>query len=128
MRLAAAILFATASAFADGIAGQVFEDHSGAPLPSADLKFRRAGVRGLAAELETDREGKFLAPALPAGDYRVEVSKPSHIPTTLSFHVTDISRPLVVRLVRCGVISGKVLDGQAQPIRSAIVHAVVKPA
>ena len=65
-----AILGSGAWALADGITGQVIEDHSGAVLPSADLKFRRAGVRGLAAELETDREGRFQAQSLAAGAVR----------------------------------------------------------
>ena len=123
-----ATLFTGACAFADGIAGQVLEDHSGAPLASADLRLRRAGVSGLAAELETDREGRFQSPKLPAGEYRIEISKANHVTSALTFRVTDPAHPLVVRLVRCGVIAGQVLDGAGQPIRSAMVFAIPKPA
>lgn len=100
--------------------GRVIEDSSGNPMASAELRFHKAGVRELAADLDTDREGRIRVSGLPTGDYTVEVVKPNYIPTSLKLRVPTVG--LVVRLVRFAAISGQVLDQQGQPVPGAI-HA-----
>src|ERR1035441_2973867 len=95
----AAILFLalTIPAVAQELDGRVLEDTSGEPLATAELRFHKAGMRELAADLGTERAGRFHASGLPAGEYTVDVSKPNHITTTLKLHV-----PATGILVRLG--------------------------
>lgn len=44
---------------AEELSGKVIQDNSGAPVASADVRVYKIGVRGLAADLETDGEGNF---------------------------------------------------------------------
>jgi hypothetical protein len=90
---------------------------------SAEIRVYKTGVRGLAAELESDRDGRFTAQGLADGEYRIEVSKPNHVSATIRSELAGDMR-LTVRLVRCGVISGQVIDVNAQPVRGADVFAI----
>src|SRR5262245_53207245 len=89
---------------ADTLAGKVVEDHSNRPLASVELRVYRAGQRLLAAELETDLEGRFSAAGLPPGEYRIEAAKANYISATVRRN--GLADNLTIRLVRCGVISG----------------------
>jgi len=102
------------------VSGRVLEDSSGNPVPSAELRFRKAGMHELAADLETDRQGQFTAPGLPVGDYTVEAVKPNFVTTTFKLHVPSGS-PLI-RLVRYGVIDGQVMDAQGKPVPGRIME------
>jgi hypothetical protein len=97
---------------AQEIDGRVLEDTSGEPLATAELRFHKAGMRELAADLETERDGRFHASGLPAGEYTVDVSKANHIMTTLKLRVPATG--LVVRLVRYAVIAGTVRDTEGR--------------
>jgi len=99
--------------------GTVVEDSSGAALASAELRFHGAGMRELAADLETDREGHFRAPELPAGDYSVDVSKPNYITTAFRLHVPGADP--TVRLVRYGFIDGQATDSEVGPLPGQIL-------
>jgi hypothetical protein len=94
------------------------------------VRVYRIGVRGLAADLDTDTEGRFQASGLPSGEIRVEISKPNYVPVTLNSRIDEKSGPthLTVRLVRCGAISGRVTTQQGQPMRGAHAIAMLKPA
>ena len=128
MRVGCAVLLAmvAGSAVADTLQGLVVEDHSNNPLASVEVRVYRVGVRQLAADLETDSSGRFTADGLPAGDYRIEASKPNYLGATL--RMSGVKGGLLIRLVRCGVISGQVLDAQGQPVGGAAVYAMAKPA
>jgi beta-lactamase regulating signal transducer with metallopeptidase domain len=97
------------------LAGQVVEDSSNNPLASAELCFHQRGMRELAADLETDRQGRFRTTELPPGDYTVDLSKPNYITTT--FKLRAPAAGLLLRLVRYGAIDGSVMDmaGHAIP-------------
>jgi hypothetical protein len=71
-----------AAACAATLAGKVVADHSGNPLTSVKVRFR-TGSRHLAADLETVAYGRFEAPGLPAGEYRIEASIANHVTSTL---------------------------------------------
>jgi hypothetical protein len=125
-RLAFLLGMLAGTAVADTLQGKVVEDHSNNPLASVEVRVYRVGVRQLAADLETDTEGRFTAAGLPAGEYRIEATKPNYLGAAL--RLTGVSSGLLIRLVRCGVISGQVLDAQGQPVRGATVYAMPKAA
>jgi 5-hydroxyisourate hydrolase-like protein (transthyretin family) len=87
-----------AAAAGDTLAGRVLEDHTANPLASVEVRVYRAGVRQLAAHLETDLAGRFTALNLPAGDYRLEFAKPNYI--SASLRLPGVSAGLLIRLVR----------------------------
>jgi hypothetical protein len=109
-----ALLAFAAPLVAQEVDGRVLEDTSGEPLVNAELRFHQAGMRELAADLETERDGRFHAEGLPPGEYTVEVLKPNHIATTLKLRVP--SSGLLVRLVRYAVIAGTVRDTDGKPL------------
>jgi len=106
-------------ASSQGLTGQVLEDSSSSPLASAELRFHKAGMRELAADLETDRQGRFHAPGLPPGDYTVEALKANYVTTTFKLRVPSGS-PLI-RMVRFGVIDGQAMDAQGKPLPGRIL-------
>lgn len=118
-------LFATAAIAAD-LAGRVVEDHTGNQLASAVVRVIKPGMKTLAAELETSGDGRFTAPNLPDGEYRLEIRKPNFIGTVL--RLAGPSQGLEIRLVRAGVITGMVVDAKGQPVRGASVYALPRPA
>src|ERR1022692_1550126 len=103
-----ALAAAAVPALAQEVDGRVLEDTSGDPLASAELRFHKAGMGELAADLETERDGRFHASGLPAGEYTVDISKPNHVPATLKLRVPATG--VLVRLVRYAVIAGTVRD------------------
>src|SRR5271157_5956528 len=127
MRIAAVLLFALAlPAAAETLAGKVVEDHSGNPLASVELRAAKDGVRQLVADLETDANGRFQAEGIPAGEYRVEISKANYVSTTLRVRVGPGSGAMLMRLVRFGVISGRVADPDGKTIPGARITVVTK--
>src|ERR1035441_9382163 len=116
--LAASALGAPAL-WAQDLEGRVVEDSSGNPLASAELKFHKAGMRELAADLETDREGRFRAPGLAAGEYTVDAAKANYIAAT--FRLKIPAAPLLVRLVRYGVIGGQVRYTEGRPVEGRVM-------
>src|SRR5215467_1783418 len=126
MRAAAILVWACLPTSAATLDGRVVEDHTGNPLASVELRVHRAGQRTLAAHLETDTSGAFHAENLPDGDYRIEAVKTNYVDATLRTH--NVSSGVLIRLVRCGVITGQVLDGQGQPVLGAFIYVMPKPA
>ena len=89
------------------------------------MHLTRADGAGTIADLETDSNGGFELPDLPAGEYRIKVSKPNYVPSTVPLRVgTAFSGSFVVRLIRCGVITGHALDAEGQGVRNATVFAM----
>jgi hypothetical protein len=110
---------APASGDTQDIDARIVEDSSGNPLPSAEMRFHKAGMRELAADLETDREGRIRASGLPPGEYTVSVLKPNYITTTLQLQIPATG--LLVRLVRYGVIAGQARDTNGKPLPGRIL-------
>ena len=101
------------------IDARIVEDSSDNALPSAEMRFHKAGMRELAADLETDREGRIRASGLPPGEYTVTVLKPNYITTTLQLQIPAAG--VLVRLVRYGVITGQARDANGKPLPGRIL-------
>jgi beta-lactamase regulating signal transducer with metallopeptidase domain len=102
------------------ITGQVVEDNTGHPVASAELRFHKQGLRELAADLETDRQGRFSAEGLPSGEYSIDVLKPNYVAT--KFRLAVPAPYVAVRLVHYGVIDGQATDAAGEPL-SGIIRA-----
>jgi hypothetical protein len=118
----------TSLACAATVKGKITEDHSGSPVASASVRIAKVGVRGLQADLETDGEGRFEAAELTEGDYRVDISKPNFLNATVRLRLTVDGSSANVRLIRCGVIAGRVTDSAGKPVQAAKVLALRTPA
>jgi hypothetical protein len=126
--LFAALLAGAASA--ETIEGRVVEDHSGSPLASAGVRVFKVGTHAAVGDLDTDGEGRFNVPGLPAGDYRLEVSKPNYVTTTARIPIAGgavAPAAVRIRLARCGVIAGQIADAQGQPVSGAYAFALPAP-
>ena len=112
-------------ASAANLEGRIVEDHTGNPLASVEVRVYKTGQRTLAAHLETDSSGRFRAPGLGDGEYRIEATKANFVGATV--RLASLAGGLLIRLVRCGVITGQVVDAQGQPILGVAVYAMPKP-
>lgn len=126
-RCVLAALLPLAYASAQTLAGQIVEDHTGAPLPSVNILVAHPGDRFLAADLETDREGRFQA-VLPPGEYRLEIVRPGYAGTNLRVTLVASGTTIAARMIKHGIISGRVYDQRNQPVTGATVYALPKPA
>ena len=122
------LMLAAASADASALDGRVVEDHTGAPLASVEVRVSKLGATGLIADLETDNEGRFRVADLAAGEYGMEVSKANYVDASVRVRVAGDAKGTEVRLVRCGVVDGRVLDQQGNPLVEAYVYAMPKTA
>jgi hypothetical protein len=119
------LAFVTTASFAGTIAGRIVEERSGSPIASADVRIYKVGARTLAAELESDGDGRFQAPGLAEGEYCIEISKANHIPATLRTKLAEAEQlQFPIRVIRCGAIEGQVLDVNRNPIRGAHVFVL----
>ena len=109
---------------AQPFSGRIVEDHTGNPLALAEV--RVANATTVIAELETDTAGRFQGPQLPPGEYRLEISKPNYIGANLQVAIVTAAAPLTIRLVRSGVIAGRVTDAKGQPAIGARVYTLLK--
>ena len=114
---------------AESLQGRVVEDHTGRPIMAANVRVAKIGQSILAAARGTDADGTFQALNLSAGEYRIEVSKPNYLPATLRLRLPlAATSGLRIRLVRLGVISGRVTDADGRPTRGSRVFVMLKPA
>jgi hypothetical protein len=113
MRLAVLLLACTAALAQSDFEARVVEDSSGNPLASAEVRFHKIGVRELAADLDTNREGIVRASGLPPGEYTISIAKPNYV--TASLKVKVPATGVLVRLVRYAIFSGQVIDSQGRP-------------
>jgi hypothetical protein len=103
---------------AQDFSGTVIEDASGEPIPSAEVKVHKAGMRELIADLDTGKSGHFAASGLPAGEYTIDVLKPNHL--TTSFPIRLPSAAVRVRLMHYAVMDGHVTDAQGESIEGIV--------
>lgn len=90
LRLSAVIAIVCAActiARAQSFTGRAVDDSSSEPVASAELTIHKAGMRELAADLGTDRNGRFTGADLPAGGYTSDVLKPNFMTASFSLHL-----------------------------------------
>jgi hypothetical protein len=124
---ASLLVLGSASLTAAGISGKVLEDHNNAPLALAGVRVVSEATHAVIAELDTDGQGKFQTPSLPAGPYRLEVSRPNFLDTVVRVQLTYSSRSITARLIRRVAFSGQVTDTQGAPMVGVFVFALPKP-
>lgn len=117
------------------ISGHVLNASTGEPLRRAAVTIfmeNRSDVRGMAP---TDDDGQFLLRALPAGRYRLEVSKrgysamnygarrPGSPGQIVTLGPNENKSGLLIRLPRLSAISGSIFDAAGLPAISGAVTA-----
>jgi 5-hydroxyisourate hydrolase-like protein (transthyretin family) len=80
--------------FASGatLRGRVLEDRSGSAVAAASLRIQQSSASAVAAEVETDAEGRFDVPGLAEGEYRVSGLPPGEYAVAVSWSGSDIVR------------------------------------
>ena len=116
------------SASGAALKGRVLEERSGSAVAAASLRIQQSGASAVAAEVETDAEGRFDVPGLAEGDYRIEVSKRNFVSSVSHLRLPPGGEGLTLWLVRCGSISGRVADQGGEPVSGATVFVFPKPA
>lgn len=113
------------SSYGAVIVGKVVEARSGIALAFADVKVVSGVEHRLLIDLESDSAGEFKTPDLPAGRYLIRILKENYVDTTVQLYLDDDKpSPVVARLLRCGVISGHVIDSLSRPVINATVLAL----
>ncbi|MGA3096505.1 MAG: carboxypeptidase regulatory-like domain-containing protein [Bryobacteraceae bacterium] len=102
-------------------AGRVVEDHSGNPLSRVEIRITRPHTAGIVAEMETDANGRFRTPDLPDVECILRFSKTSYATVETT---TRARSEMLLRLVRCGAIAGKIADSEGRPVPYAQVVAL----
>jgi protocatechuate 3,4-dioxygenase beta subunit len=102
----------------------VVEDDSGHAILSAEMQIAKLGVAELVADIESDGNGKFEPVDLEDGDYVIRVLKANYIQTNIRMRAGSLGEGLLIRLVRCGSISGRVTDLSGAPVANAFIFAL----
>ncbi|WP_321471694.1 carboxypeptidase-like regulatory domain-containing protein [uncultured Paludibaculum sp.] len=117
------------------IAGRVVDATSGAPLRRAAVTIILDGRRDVRGMAPTDADGQFLLRLLPAGRYRIEVSKlgyavmnygarfPSNPGQIVTVGPNENKSGLIIRLPLLGAISGSIVAAGGGPAKGAFVQA-----
>lgn len=113
-----AILIPLSALHAQDFSGTVLEDASGEPIPSAEVKIHKTGMRELIADLDTDKSGHFAASGLRAGEYTIDVLKPNHL--TTSFPIQLPAASLQIRMMHYAVLDGHVTNPQGEPVEGIV--------
>lgn len=114
------------------IAGTVIAETSGQPLQRATVEIVNSATGKQAQTTTSDEFGHFAFPAVPAGNFILQGTAPGYLQTNYDDHdgfTTGIILPttvdtqsLVLKLHPQGVLSGTILDENAEPVRQASVR------
>jgi Carboxypeptidase regulatory-like domain len=118
------------------VAGVVVDQHSKLPVRGAVVRLNQPDGRGLTRTVTADEGGRFQIVDLPAGDYVLSSTHAGYLPTTLGEQrLGGPGTPVVVRdgemrdeitipMSRGGVITGRVVDEQGDPVPAVQVSAL----
>lgn len=101
-------------------------NESNQPIPGAGINVRGVGATGAGRSIGTDEDGRFHADDLAPGGYTVSPYVPGYVPATDSAD-RQYYRPgetVILRVVKGGVITGKVTDSEGEPLIGARVAAI----
>lgn len=109
------------------VEGMVIQLGSGVPVSGATVTLTAPGTRdGLRAT--TDDNGRFLIEGVPPGTYALEAdgsflvrARPDFGPSVLNLSAGEALRDVSIRMVPTGVIAGRVLDAEGDPLRNVEV-------
>lgn len=116
------------------IAGRVLNSITGAPLHRATVEITLEGRDDVRGQAGTESDGQFLLRALPAGRYRIRVTRPGYAPMNygarrpntpgqiITLGANENKSGLVVRMPALGAVSGTV-TGLPASTSSAYVQA-----
>lgn len=117
-----------APAWAEEFACRVVQDDSGAPVASAGVIIKNSRTGKVAVEAMADDEGRFSTSLLGSGEYLITVQRPGYLEARIAARVGGAREPLIIRLVRLGAITGRVMDASGRPRRGARVLAMARAA
>lgn len=119
------------------ISGQVLDSSTGQPLKKAWVTARQAERGGRSGSTTvTDAQGNFLLKDLDAGRYVLSVQRNGYVSqvygqksageqgTTISLSAGQNLMDIVFRLIQGGVITGRVVDEDSEPLAHAQVQAL----
>src|SRR5690349_6952106 len=119
------------------ISGQVLDSSTGQPLKKAWVTARQAERGGRSGSTTvTDAQGSFLLKDLEAGRYVISVQRNGYVSqvygqksageqgTTISLSAGQNLSDIVFRLIQGGVITGRVVDEDSEPLAHAQVQAL----
>jgi Carboxypeptidase regulatory-like domain len=108
------------------IAGRVVASSGNFPIVNARVIARAAGGPTSMRMATTDEDGKFKLTDLSPGNYVVRVGAAGYIPEP-SFTASSFYRPgenITIRMIKGGVITGRVLNKNGEPMALARVRSV----
>lgn len=108
---------------AGSVEGHIINSLTGAPIRKASVTLTAGGVWLVA---ETDAEGRFQFFALPAGTYKLSANRPGFLDRAARRSIVLTSGAVIsdaeIRLPPQGILSGHVLDEDADPVGNANVQ------
>src|SRR5262245_1327599 len=110
------------------ISGRVVTE-DGQPVPRATVSITASGKRERRVSVNTDEEGKFHADGLDAAAYVVSASAPGYVVRPRSeagarrANLNYIREVVTVRMIKGGVITGRVVNGAGEPVVDVPVMA-----
>jgi hypothetical protein len=105
-------------------AGRVLNSLTGEPLKKAQLTLRSTTSPNLTYAFATDEQGAFLHPAVAGGAYDLIVQRPGFVQMAKALTIAVGDSETMVRLTPQGVITGRVVDRDGDPIVRATVEAI----
>jgi hypothetical protein len=106
--------------------GRVLNSLTGEPLKKAELTLRSAQYPDLSYRLATDEQGGFSLPAVHGGEYDLVVQRTGFVRTAKPVTLVngDTTTETIIRLSPQGVITGRVVDRDGDPLARATVEAI----
>jgi protocatechuate 3,4-dioxygenase beta subunit len=124
-----------------GIEGQVTSVATGAPVKKAELRLQRVDLNPNTGSMQTsysttaDAAGKFAMKDIEPGKYRLSVSRngfvnasygargPNRLGATISLDAGQHLKEVNFKLTPHGVVSGRIVDEDGDPVASVSVQA-----
>jgi protocatechuate 3,4-dioxygenase beta subunit len=114
------------------VTGRVVQDSGGQGIRKVVVELRdtEGGEVSQGYKTATDAAGGFRIEGVEAGKYNVEISRTGFIPVkkgewSITVSAGKESSPVVYKMQAAGVISGKVVDGDGDPVGDISVDAML---
>jgi protocatechuate 3,4-dioxygenase beta subunit len=121
------------------IAGRVMAEGTDAPIAGARIMLmpsgQPAGPMGMPSMAVTDANGRFVIEGVAPGNYHVNVQRAGFAPVsnlaepppTITVVAGQSLEDVVLRLQRGGVITGRVVDANGEPVPEVSIMAMRRP-